>query len=64
MTKRLYRSQTDKMIAGVCGGLAAYFEIDPVVMRLIFVFLLVFGIGPIILAYIILWIVVPKEVNH
>ena len=61
MKKRLYRSRTDKMIAGVCGGLADYFDTDPVIIRLIFIFLLLFGIGPIIIAYIIMWIVVPQN---
>ena len=61
MNKRLYRSSTERKIAGVCGGLAEYFDIDPVIMRLIFVFLLLLGIGPIILVYIIFWIVVPED---
>lgn len=59
--KRLYRSEKNKMIAGVCGGLAEYFNIDPVVIRLVFVILLFPGGLPGILPYIILWIVVPKE---
>ena|ERR1017187_9763208 len=61
MDKRLYRSSTERKIAGVCGGLAEYFDIDPVIMRLIFVFLLLLGVGPIILVYIIFWIVVPEN---
>ena len=40
MAKRLYRSRTDRMIAGVCGGLAEYFNIDPVIIRIIAVVLL------------------------
>lgn len=60
MEKRLYRSKTNKMIAGVCGGLAAYFRIDPVIVRLIFVVLLLAGGLPGALAYLILWIVVPE----
>lgn len=59
--KKLYRSRTNKMIAGVCGGLADYFKVDPTVMRLIAVLLLVFTGGAAFLAYIILWIVVPEE---
>ncbi len=58
--KRLYRSRNDKMIAGVCGGLAEYFNIDPTVIRLIAVLTVIFG-GAGILAYIILAIVVPVE---
>jgi phage shock protein PspC (stress-responsive transcriptional regulator) len=57
-TKRIYRDPDDRMIGGVCSGLAAYTNIDPVIMRLIFVALLFMGIGA--LAYIILWIVVPE----
>jgi len=60
MEKRLYRSQSDRMIWGVCGGLAKYFDIDPTIVRIIAVltiFLGSFGIW----AYIILAIVVPLE---
>ena len=60
MEKRLYRSQTDRMIWGVCGGLAKYFDIDPTIIRIIFV-VLIFANGLGILAYIILAIVVPLE---
>ncbi|HSN50214.1 MAG TPA: PspC domain-containing protein [Bacteroidales bacterium] len=56
--RRIYRDPDDRMIGGVCGGLAAYTDIDPVIMRLIFVVLLFMGVG--VLAYIILWIVVPE----
>ena len=58
--KQLYRSETNKMIAGVCGGLAEYFNIDPTIVRLLFVLILLFG-GQSILVYIILWIVIPTE---
>ena len=57
--KRLYRDPDDVVIAGVCSGLAGYFGIDPVFVRLIF-FLLIFANGIGFLAYFILWIVVPK----
>ena len=57
--KRLYRSSTSKMIAGVSGGLAEYFDIDPVIIRLIFVLLAVAGGGSGIPIYIILWIALP-----
>jgi len=60
MYKKLYRSVTDKMIGGVCGGLAEYFDIDPVIVRLIFVLAVIFG-GSGILAYIILWIIIPEK---
>lgn len=60
MTKRLYRSQNDRMIWGVCGGLANYFDIDPTVVRLITVLLVFLG-GFVILAYILFAVIVPLE---
>lgn len=61
-TKRLYRSESERMIAGVCGGIAEYFDIDPVIVRLIAVALIfVQGIG--LLAYLIAWIVIPEAPN-
>lgn len=59
-TKKLYRSRTDRKIAGVCGGLGAYFGIDPTLVRLLFVLGLIF-VGGTILAYLILMIVIPEE---
>lgn len=58
--KKLYRSTTDKQIAGVCGGLGQYLEVDPTVIRLAFVALSLMG-GPGIILYIILAIVIPEE---
>ena len=59
-SNRLYRSRIDRTIAGVCGGLAKYFDIDPTLVRVLFVVSIFIGGGGII-AYIILWIVVPEE---
>jgi phage shock protein C len=56
--KRLARSTTDKKIAGVCGGLATYFDLDATVVRLIWLLLLLFA-GTGFWAYIILWIALP-----
>jgi phage shock protein PspC (stress-responsive transcriptional regulator) len=61
MTKRLYRSREDRKIAGVCGGLAEYFNIDPVLIRVIAVLLLLPGGVPGFLPYVILWIIVPNN---
>ena len=61
MTKRLYRSRKDKVIAGVCGGLAQYFNIDPVIVRVIFVLLVIPGGLPGLLPYLIMWVIVPLE---
>lgn len=58
--KRLYRSRTDRVIFGVCGGLAKYFEIDPVVIRLAWILLIIFA-GTGILFYIIAWLIMPLE---
>ncbi|MCL5019770.1 MAG: PspC domain-containing protein [Patescibacteria group bacterium] len=58
--KKLYRSEKDRIIGGVAGGLGEYLEIDPTLIRIIFVLLTVFG-GSGILIYIILWILVPSE---
>ena len=58
--KRLYKSR-EKMIFGVCGGVAKYFNIDPTLVRLIVVALSLFGIGTGIFAYIIAAIVIPNE---
>jgi len=60
--KRLYRSRDDRMIAGVCAGLGEYFDIDPTLMRLIFVFgSIVTGSG-LFWVYLIMMILVPEEV--
>ena len=60
MQKHLYRSRTDRKIAGVCGGLAEYFGIDPTVVRIIAFILLLPGGLPGFLPYVILWIIVPE----
>jgi phage shock protein PspC (stress-responsive transcriptional regulator) len=57
--RRIYRDPHDKIIGGVCGGLARYFDVDPTIIRLIAVVLLLgFGIG--LIAYIVAWIVIPQ----
>ncbi len=66
MARKLYRSTEDKKIAGVCGGLGDYFDIDPTIIRLIWVsMVLAFGTG--IVAYILAWIIVPvipRDIIH
>jgi phage shock protein C len=57
--KRLYRSRDNRMIGGVCGGLAEYFNIDPTLVRLVFLILfLAAGSGP--LLYLVMWVIVPE----
>lgn len=58
--KRLYRSRKDKIIGGVCAGIGHYFDIDPVIVRIITIVLFFWG-GSGIIAYIIAWIVIPQE---
>ncbi|MEW6569141.1 MAG: PspC domain-containing protein [Chloroflexota bacterium] len=60
MQNRLYRSRTDVMVAGVCGGLGKYLGIDSTLVRLFFV-LLTLGSGAGVLIYLLLWLVVPRE---
>jgi len=59
MNKKLHRSKSDKIFAGVCGGLAEYFEIDATIIRLLFILIVAFG-GSGILIYLLLWLVMPK----
>lgn len=59
--KRLYRSRTDRKIAGVCGGLAEYFGIDSTIVRIGFIALLLPGGLPGLVPYIIFWLVVPDQ---
>jgi phage shock protein C len=62
MVKKLYRSSSQKMLGGVCGGLAEYFDMDESLVRLIFVAVcLMTALLPMTLFYIIAWIVVPVE---
>lgn len=58
LRKKLYRSRSERMIAGVCGGLAEHFGIDPTWVRLLFI-LLFFAGGSALLVYLILWVIVP-----
>jgi phage shock protein C len=60
MEKKLYRSRINSMIGGVCGGLGEYLNVDPTIMRLVAV-LLVFANGIGLLAYIIAWIIIPRN---
>lgn len=60
MEKKYYLSTTNKKIGGVCGGLAEYFEIDSLLVRLLFVFMF-FSFGSGLLLYLLLWILAPKK---
>ncbi len=63
--KRLYLSQTDKKIFGICSGIAETYDIDPTLIRLLLVFLcIVTGIFPIAITYIVGWFVIPDKPNN
>ncbi len=59
--KKLYRSRTNRMIFGVCGGIAEFFAIDPTIVRLVFVAGALLGFGSFILIYLVMFFVVPEE---
>ncbi|MBN2147308.1 MAG: PspC domain-containing protein [Anaerolineales bacterium] len=59
--KQLYRSRNNRMIGGVCSGLGDFFGIDPTVVRLVFVFGVLFGFGSFALIYLVMLFVVPEE---
>lgn len=59
--KRLKRSRKNRMIAGVCGGIAEYFDVDPSIVRIVYVLVSILSIAfPGILVYIIMWIIIPE----
>lgn len=63
MAKKLYRSTSDKIIGGVCGGVAQYIELDPTIVRIIWAILVfLYGVG--LFAYIVMWIIVPEGDNY
>ena len=62
--KRLYRSKDNKIFAGICGGVGEYFDLDPSLIRLVWLLVVVFtGFAPGILTYIIAMFVIPKKRN-
>lgn len=61
-TKKLYRSTTDKIFAGICGGLGEYFQIDSIIVRLIWILIVVLtGIFPGVIVYIIAIFLIPRK---
>ena len=58
--KKLYKSRKNRILAGVCGGIGEYLNLDPTIIRLVWVFFgLVYGVG--VLAYIIVWLLIPNS---
>ncbi|MGH8828208.1 MAG: PspC domain-containing protein [Jiangellaceae bacterium] len=58
--RKIYRSATDRKLAGVCGGLAQYFNVDATLIRVLFVVLALFG-GSGLVLYLAMWIIIPNE---
>lgn len=58
--KKLHRSRTDRMIAGICGGLGEMFSLDPTLVRLVFALVALFTVGTAALVYILGWIIIPE----
>lgn len=66
-SKKLYRSGKERIIGGVCGGIAEYLNIDPIIVRLLWLlgaFLGIFTWGSTILLYIIVWLIMPRNPKH
>lgn len=61
--KRLYKSTTNRVVCGVCGGIGEYFNVDPTIIRLLLV-LLIFGAGSGLLAYIVAAIIMPEQPRY
>ena len=62
--KKIYLSKDNKKIAGVFGGLGEHFEVDPTILRLIFIFITIFtGIMPGVITYFVGWMIMPKDKN-
>ena len=60
--KKLYRSGKDKILGGVCGGIGEYLDVDPTIIRLLWVFFGLSGIG--VLFYFLAWLIIPRNPKH
>jgi len=63
-SKRLYRSGKETVLGGVCGGIAEYFEVDPVIIRIIWIFGTLLSLGAGIIVYLLAWIIIPMNPEH
>lgn len=59
--KRLYRSKTDRLLGGICGGIGRYYDTDPNLVRIVWVVLTLLSVGVGVIAYLAAWIIVPEE---
>jgi len=61
--RKLYLSNTDKKLGGVCGGLGEYFDKDPTLVRIAFILIILFSFGFGVLAYLFMWLIIPRKPN-
>jgi phage shock protein PspC (stress-responsive transcriptional regulator) len=61
LMKRLYRSKTERLLGGICGGIGQYYDTDPNLIRILWVVLTLLSIGIGVIAYIVAWIIIPEE---
>jgi len=61
--KRLYLSDTDKKLGGVCGGIGEYFDKDSTLIRILFILVILFSFGFGVIAYLAMWLIIPKKQN-
>jgi phage shock protein PspC (stress-responsive transcriptional regulator) len=59
--KRLYRSRNDRIVGGVCGGLAGHIEVDPSIIRLVWIIVTLFSLGTGLIIYLAAWIIIPES---
>lgn len=59
--KRLYRSGGERVIGGVCGGIGEYFNVDPTIIRILYVLFTLLSFGTGVLLYLILWFIIPRN---
>lgn len=59
--KRLYRSKTDRILGGVCGGISVHLDVDPIIIRIVWVIVTCLSLGIGIIAYLVCWILIPEE---
>lgn len=59
--KRLYRSKTERLLGGVCGGVGRYYDTDPNLIRILWVVLTLLSVGIGVIAYIVAWVLIPEE---
>jgi phage shock protein C len=62
--KRLYLSEQDRKIGGVCGGIGEYFDRDPTLIRILFILIILFSFGFGVIAYLAIWLIIPKQPSY